>query len=103
MKDVEYVYHNFLSALCPSIKDVTVHEYDIKDVIVHEGNVKDVIFYQGDKLVMSVYASSDITVGEIERFLTGCRFFNITLEFIKYDKIPFSNLCLIEFEVIKDE
>ena len=102
MKNIEFIYVNFISDLCPSVKNVVVHEGDIKDVNFHEGEV-DVVFYEGDKLVMNVYASRDITVSEIQRFATGYKFFNINLEFIKHSTIPYTNLCLIEFEVCSNE
>ena len=98
MRNIEFVYENYVKGLCPSVKNVVVHEGDIKDVNFHEGEVE-VVFYEGDKLVMNVYASKDITVSEIQRFINTFKFFNINLEFIKHNTIPFTNRCLIEFEV----
>lgn len=98
MRKIEFVYENYVKGLCPSVKNVVVNEGGLKEIIVNTNEIN-VVFQDGNKLVMNVYASKDITVSEIQRLISTFKFFNINLEFIKYNTIPFTNLCLIEFEV----
>lgn len=98
MRKIEFVYENYVKGLCPSVKNVVVNEGGLKEIIVNTNEIN-IVFQDGNKLVMNVYASKDITVSEIQRLISTFKFFNINLEFIKYNTIPFTNLCLIEFEV----
>ncbi len=82
MKDVEYIYHNIIRDLCP--------------------NIKDIAFYEDEKLVMKICTSKEITVSEIQIIINAYKLFNISIEFVKYEIIPSTNLCLIEFEVTND-
>jgi len=85
MKDVEFIYDTYLQGSYSSIEDVVVDRED-------------------EKAVMKVYAVEDITVAEIQRLIDDYKkLFDISLEFVKYEKIPFVDRCLIEFEVSKDE
>ena len=102
MRKVEFVYENYVKGLCPSVENVVVNEGGLKEIIVNTDEIN-VVFQESDKLVMSVYASRDITASEVQRFVTAYKFFNINLEFIKHNEIPFTNLCLIEFEVCSNE
>lgn len=101
MRKVEFVYENYVKGLCPSVKNVVIDEGGLKEII-DNGEII-VVFQDENKLVMKVYASKDITVCEIQRFQSIFKFFNINLEYIKYNTIPFTNLCLIEFEVCSNE
>ena len=102
MKKIEFVYENYVKGLCPSVKNVVIDEGGLKEIIDNTGEII-VVFQDENKLVMKVYASKDITVSEIQRFISAFKFFNINLEYIKYNTIPFTNLCLIEFEVCSNE
>ena len=102
MRKIEFVYENYVKGLCPSVKNVVVNDGGLKEIIVNTDGIN-VVFQDGNKLVMNVYASRDITVSEIQRFISTFKFFNINLEFIKHNTIPFTNLCLIEFEVCSNE
>lgn len=102
MRKVEFVYENYVKGLCPSVKNVVIDEGGLKEIIDNTGEII-VVFQDENKLVMKVYASKDITVYEIQRLISAFKFFNINLEYIKYNTIPFTNLCLIEFEVSKNE
>ena len=82
MKDVEYIYHNIISDLCP--------------------NIKDIAFYEDEKLVMKICASREISVSEIQIIINAYNLFNISIEFVKYEIIPSTSLCSIEFEVTND-
>lgn len=85
MKDIEFIYDTYLQGSYSSIEDVVVDRED-------------------EKAVMKVYAVEDITVAEIQRLIDDYKkLFDISLEFVKYEKIPFVDRCLIEFEVSKDE
>lgn len=83
MRKIEFVFNNFYRDVCPRIKNVV----SLKD----------------EKLFLKVYASRKITVCEVQRLIDGYKIFNITLEFVKYEKIPFTNDCSILFEVYEDE
>lgn len=102
MRKVEFVYENYVKGLCPSVKNVVIDEGGLKEIIDNTGEII-VVLQDENKLVMNVYASKDITVSEIQRFQSIFKFFNINLEYIKYKTIPFTNLCLIEFEVCNNE
>jgi len=102
MRKVEFVYENYVKGLCPSVKNVVIDEGGLKEIIDNTGEII-VVLEDENKLVMSVYASKDITVSEIQRLISAFKFFNINLEYINYKTIPFSNLCLIEFEVCSNE
>lgn len=102
MKKIEFVYENYIKGLCSSVKNVVIDEGGLKEIIDDNGEIN-LVFQDGNKLVMKVYASKDITVSEIQRFISAFKFFNINLEYIKYNTIPFTNLCLIEFEVCSNE
>ena len=95
MEKIEFVYEKYVKDLCSSVKNVVVDEF-LEEIIDDNGEIN-VVFRDGNKL--KVYASKDITVSEIQRFQSIFKFFNINLEYIKYKTIPFTNLCLIEFEV----
>jgi len=97
MEKIEFVYENYVKDLCSSVKNVVIDEF-LEEIIDNTGEIN-VVFRDGNKLVMKVYASKDITVCEIQRFQSIFKFFNINLEYIKYNTIPFTNICLIEFEV----
>ena len=99
MKKIEFVYEKYVKDLCSSVKNVVVDEF-LEEIIDDNGEIN-VVFRDGNKL--KVYASKDITVSEIQRFQSIFKFFNINLEYIKYNTIPFTNLCLIEFEVCSNE
>ena len=103
MRKVEFVYENYVKGLCPSVKNVIIDEGGLKEIIDNNTGEIIVVFQDENKLVMKVYASKDITVSEIQRFQSIFKFFNINLEYIKYNTIPFTNLCLIEFEVCSNE
>ena len=98
MRKIEFVYENYVKGLCTSVNNVVVNDGGLKEIIVNTDEIN-VVFQDGNKLIMNVYASKDITVSEIQRLISAFKFFNINLEFIKYNTIPFTNLCLIEFEV----
>ena len=100
MRKVEFVYEKYVKDLCPSVKNVVIGEF--LEEIIDNGEIN-VVFRDENKLVMKVYASKDITVCEIQKFQSIYKFFNINLEYIKYNTIPFTNLCLIEFEVCNNE
>ena len=102
MKKIEFIYENYVKGLCPSVKNVIIGEF-LKEIIDDNTGEINVVFQDGNKLVMKVYASKDITVCEIQRLISAFKFFNINLEYIKYNTIPFTNLCLIEFEVCSNE
>jgi len=99
MNKIEFVYENYVKDLCSSVKNVVIDEF-LEEIIDDNGEIN-VVFRDGNKL--KVYASKDITVSEIQRFQSIYKFFNINLEYIKYNTIPFTNLCLIEFEVCNNE
>ena len=102
MRKVEFVYENYVKDLCSSVKNVVIDEF-LEEIIDDNTGEIIVVFQDENKLVMKVYASKDITVCEIQRFQSIFKFFNINLEYIKYNTIPFTNLCLIEFEVCSNE
>lgn len=99
MKKIEFIYENYVKDLCSSVKNVVIDEF-LEEIIDDNGEIN-VVFQDGNKL--KVYASKDITVCEIQKFQSIYKFFNINLEYIKYNTIPFTNLCLIEFEVCNNE
>lgn len=99
MKKIEFIYENYVKDLCSSVKNVVIDEF-LEEIIDDNGEIN-VVFQDGNKL--KVYASKDITVCEIQKFQSIYKFFNINLEYIKYNTIPFTNLCLIEFEVCSNE
>ena len=101
MKKIEFVYENYVKDLCSSVKNVVIDEF-LEEIIDDNGEIN-VVFRDGNKLVMKVYASREITVSEVQRLISAFKFFNINLEYIKYNTIPFTNLCLIEFEVCSNE
>lgn len=101
MEKIEFVYENYVKDLCSSVKNVVINEF-LKEIIDDTGEIN-VVFQDGNKLIMKVYASRDITVSEVQRFISAFKFFNINIEYIKYNTIPFTNLCLIEFEVCSNE
>lgn len=101
-KKVEFVYENYVKGLCPSVKNVIIDEGGLKEII-DDNTGEIIVVFQEEKLVMKVYASKDITVSEIQRLISAFKFFNINLEYIKYNTIPFTNLCLFEFEVCSNE
>lgn len=101
MKKIEFIYENYVKDLCSSVKNVVIDEF-LEEIIDDNGEII-VVFQDENKLVMKVYASKDITVSEIQRFQSIFKFFNINLEYIKYKTIPFTNLCLFEFEVCSNE
>ncbi len=81
MKDIDFIYDTYLQGSYSSIEDVVVDRED-------------------EKVIMKIYAVEDITVAEIQRLIDDYKkLFNISLEFVKYGKIPFVDRCLIEFEV----
>lgn len=85
MKDIEFFYDTYLQGSYISIENVV---FDRED----------------EKVVMKIYAVEDITVAEIQRLIDDYKkLFSINLEFVKYEKIPFVDRCLIELEVSKDE
>lgn len=85
MKDIEFIYDTYLQGSYASIEDVVVDRED-------------------EKIIMKIYAVEDITVAEIQRLIDDYKkLFDISLEFVKYEKIPFVDRCLIEMEVSKDE
>ena len=100
MRKVEFIYKNYVKDLCSSVKNVIIDEF-LEEIIDDNTGEINVVFRDGK--VMKVYASKDITVCEIQRFQSIFKFFNINLEYIKYNTIPFTNLCLIEFEVCSNE
>ena len=102
MRKVEFVYENYVKDLCSSVKNVVIDEF-LEEIIDDNTGEIIVVFQDENKLVMKVYASKDITVYEIQRLISAFKFFNINLEYIKYNTIPFTNLCLIEFEVCSNE
>ena len=80
MKDIEFIYDTYLQGSYSSIEDVVVDRED-------------------EKAVMKVYAVEDITVAEIQRLIDDYKkLFDISLEFVKYEKIPFVDRCLIEMK-----
>ncbi len=101
MKKIEFIYENYVKDLCSSVKNVVIDEF-LEEIIDDNGEIN-VVFQDGNKLVMKVYASKDITVKDCVKFISAFKFFNINLEYIKYNTIPFTNLCLIEFEVCNNE
>jgi len=100
MRKVEFVYENYVKDLCSSVKNIVIDEF-LEEIIDDNTGEINVVFRDGNKL--KVYASKDITVSEIQRFQYIFKFFNINLNFIRYNTIPFTNLCLIEFEVCNNE
>ena len=100
MRKAEFVYENYVKGLCPSVESVVIDEF-LEEIIGDNTGEINVVFQDGNKL--KVYASKDITVSEIQRLISAFKFFNINLEYIKYNTIPFTNLCLIEFEVCSNE
>ena len=100
MKKIEFIYENYVKGLCPSVKNVIIDEF-LEEIIDDNTGEINVVFQDGNKL--KVYASRDITVSEIQKFQSIFKFFNINLEYIKYNTIPFTNLCIIEFEVCSNE
>ena len=81
MKVIEFIYDTYLHGSYSSIEDVVVDRED-------------------EKVIMKIYALEDITVAEIQRLIDDYKkLFDISLEFVKYEKIPFVDRCLIEFEV----
>ena len=101
MRKVEFVYENYVKGLCPSVESVVIDEGGLKEII-DNGEII-VVLEDENKLVMSVYASKDITVSEIQRLISAFKFFNINLEYIKYNTIPFTNLMEFVFEVCSNE
>lgn len=99
MNKIEFIYENYVKDLCSSVKNVVIDDF-LEEIIDDNGEIN-VVFQDGNKL--KVYASKDITVSEIQKFQSIYKFFNINLEYIKYNTIPFTNLCLIEFEVCNNE
>ncbi len=85
MKNIEFIYDTYLQGSYSSIENVVVDRED-------------------EKVIMKIYALEDITVAEIQRLIDYYKqLFDISLEFVKYEKIPFVNKCLIELEVSEDE
>ena len=81
MKDIDFIYDTYLQGSYSSIENVVVDRED-------------------EKVIMKIYALEDITVAEIQRLIDDYKkLFDISLEFVKYEKIPFVDRCLIEFEV----
>ena len=81
MEKIEFIYDTYLQGSYSSIEDVVVDRED-------------------EKIIMKIYAVEDITVVEIQRLIDDYKkLFDISLEFVKYEKIPFVDRCLIEFEV----
>ena len=81
MEKIEFIYDTYLQGSYSSIEDVVVDRED-------------------EKIIMKIYAVEDITVVEIQRLIDDYKkLFDISLEFVKYEKIPFVERCLIEFEV----
>lgn len=81
MNVIEFIYGVYLQGSYSSIEDVVVDRED-------------------EKVIMKIYAVEDITVAEIQRLIDDYKkLFDISLEFVKYEKIPFVDRCLIEFEV----
>ena len=101
MKKIEFIYENYVKDLCSSVKNVVIDEF-LEEIIDDNGEIN-VVFRDGNKLVMKVYASKDITVSEIQRLISAFKFFNINLEYNNLSIIPFTNLCIIEFEVCSNE
>jgi len=100
MKKIEFVYEKYVKDLCSSVKNVVIDEF-LEEIVDDDTGEINVVFRDGNKL--KVYASKDITISEIQKFQSIYKFFNINLEYIKYNTIPFTNLCLIEFEVCSNE
>jgi len=85
MKDIDFIYDTYLQGSYSSIENVVVDRED-------------------EKVIMKFYALEDITVAEIQRLINDYKkLFDISLEFVKYEKIPFVDRCLIEFEVCSNE
>jgi len=103
MKKIEFVYENYVKGLCSSVKNVVIDEGGLKEIIDDNTGEIIVVFQDENKLVMKVYASKDITVSEIQRLISAFKFFNINLEYNNLSIIPFTNLCIIEFEVCSNE
>ena len=103
MKKIEFIYENYVKDLFPSVKNVVIDEDGLKEIIDNNTGEIIVVLEDENKLVMNVYASKDITISEIQRLVQLFKFFNINLNFIRYNTIPFTNLCLIEFEVCSNE
>ena len=81
MKDIDFIYDTYLQGSYSSIENVVVDRED-------------------EKVIMKIYALEDITVAEIQRLIDDYKkLFDISLEFVKYEKIPFVDRCFIEFEV----
>src|SRR5690606_20174776 len=99
MKKIEFIYENYVKDLFRSVNNVVIDEGGLKEIIDNNTGEIIVVLEDENKLVMNVYASKDITISEIQRLISAFKFFNINLDFIKYNTIPFTNLCLIEFEV----
>ena len=102
MRKVEFVYENYVKDLFPSVKNVVIDEGGLKEIIDNTGEII-VVLEDENKLVMNVYASKDITISEIQRLVQLFKFFNINLEYIKYNTIPFTNLIEFVFEVCSNE
>ena len=100
MKKIEFVYEKYVKDLCSSVKNVVIDEF-LEEIIDDNTGEINVVFRDGNKL--KVYASKDITVCEIQRFQSIFKFFNINLEYIKYNTIPFTNLIEFVFEVCSNE
>lgn len=85
MNVIEFIYGVYLQGSYSSIENVVVDRED-------------------EKVIMKIYALEDITVAEIQRLINDYKkLFDISLEFVKYEKIPFVDRCLIEFEVCNNE
>src|SRR5690606_17298119 len=103
MRKIEFIYENYVKDLFPSVKNVVIDEGGLKEIIDNNTGEIIVVLEDENKLVMNVYASKDITISEIQRLVQLFKFFNINLNFIRYNTIPFTNLCLIEFELCNNE
>ena len=83
MWSIDFIYDIFLRKACPRTEHVITHQ-------------------EGEKLFLKVYASNKITVYELQTIINTYKLFGITLEFIRYEKMPFDD-CLILFEVSENE
>lgn len=83
MWSIDFIYDLILRKACPRTEHVITHQ-------------------EGEKLFLKVYASNKITVHELQTIINTYKLFNITLEFIRYEKMPFND-CLILFEVRENE
>lgn len=101
MEKVEFVYENYVKGLCPSVKNMVIGEFLEEIIDDNTGEIN--LVFQDEKLVMKVYASKDITVKDCVKFISAFKFFNINLEYIKYNTIPFTNLIEFVFEVCSNE